>query len=420
MFAAFNSAANWWQVALILAVVITAWATTRTFGRVLTKGRSGMRPLLSRQNQRVIFPLLALVLLLAASSLLQLLQEPVNLVRIAGILLATLAGLRLLFSSMRKHFAPTPTFNVWVKLISSGTWLAVFLYLTELLPPLVEFLDRIALSVGETRISLLSAINFLLLTAALFTIAIWISSYLERRLKESEHVSISIRIALVKVIRILLVAVAVIIALDAAGIGLTTLTVVGGAIGVGIGFGLQRTASNFITGFLLLFDRSIRPHDIIKVGDRFGVVQELRARYIVLKDFDGVSILIPNEQLITGEVVNWSFGEHTIRIRIPVDISYDDDPVKALQLLLAIGKAHPRTLANPPPEALLLSFGDNGLKLELYVWIDDPENGMANIKSEINRSIWREFRDNHIHFPYPQHDIHVKELPANVTITPSK
>jgi len=419
-----NTADNWRQVIIVITLLAIAWTATRFFGRVLTRSRVGghnrMRPLATRQTQRVVFPLLALLFVTAAYAPMQLLQVPVQLLRIAIILLFTLAGVRLLVNGMRRHFAPTPTLNAWVKVFSSLIWFAVLLYLSEFLPPLLDFLDKIAITIGETRISVLSAINFLILIAVLFSIAIWLSSHLERRLKESAHLSAGVRLALVKVTRIILIILAVVIALDAVGIGLTTLAVFSGAIGVGIGFGLQRTASNFITGFLLLFDRSVRPGDLIKVGERLGQVQELRARYIVLKDFDGVSTLIPNEHLITGEVVNWSYGDHIIRVRIPVDISYEDDPVKAQQLLINIAHENSRALASPPAEAQLISFGDNGIKLELHVWIDDPENGLTNLRSEINLRIWQEFAANHIHFPYPQHDIHVKAFPEGVAITPVK
>lgn len=417
---ALNTAENWRQIAIIMVTLAVTWLATRFFGRVHTRRRGGMRPLATRQTQRMVFPLLALLVLLSSYIPLQFIQLPVQLLRMAIILLLTLAAVRILVASMRRHFAPTPTLNIWVKILSTLIWFAVLMYLSELLPPILTFLDKVAITIGDTRLSLLSAINFLILTAVLFSIAIWVSSYLERRLNESMHLSAGIRLALVKVTRIILVILAVVIALDAAGIGLTTLAVFSGAIGVGIGFGLQRTASNFITGFLLLFDRSVRPGDLIKVGERMGQVLELRARYIVLKDFDGVSTLIPNEHLITSEVVNWSYGDHTNRVRVPVDISYEDDPEKARLLLLQIAKQHPRVLTDPPPEAQLLSFGDNGLKLELLVWIDDPEKGMANLRSDINLHIWREFIANNIHFPYPQHDIHVKAFPDGIAINPVK
>lgn len=417
---ALNTVENWQQAAVIMATLGLAWLITRLLGKIHTKGRKGVRPLASRQTQRVLYPLIALLLLGGVYGLYQLLREPMQVLRIAIVLMATHAIIRLVFTSLRRHFAPTPTLTMWLRIIGVLIWLAVLLYLSELLPPLLTFLDKIAINIGDTRISLLSAINVLILTALLFSIAIWISAYLERRLSESTHLSVGIRLAMVKVTRVVLIILAVIIALDAAGIGLTTLAVFSGAIGVGIGFGLQRTASNFITGFLLLFDRAVRPGDVVKVGERIGIVQELRARYIVLKDFDGVSTLIPNEHLITGDVVNWSYGDHTVRIKIPVEISYENDPESTRQLLVNIAAANPRVLTVPPPEVQLIGFGDNGLKLELFIWIDDPENGLTNVRSEINLQIWQKFKEHHIQFPYPQHDIHVKAFPADMVIAPVK
>lgn len=417
---ALNTAENWRQAAVIASTLALAWLITRLLGKIHTKGRKGVRPLASKQARRVLYPLIALALLSGLFGLYQLLHEPLQIIRIAIVLMTTHAIIRLVFTSLRRHFAPTPTLNMWLRIIGSLVWLSVLLYLSELLPPLLTFLDKMAINIGDTRISMLSAINFFILTALLFSIAIWLSAYLERRLNEGTNLSVGIRLAMVKVTRVVLIILAVIIALDAAGIGLTTLAVFSGAIGVGIGFGLQRIASNFITGFLLLFDRAVRPGDVIKVGERIGIVQELRARYIVLKDFDGVSMLIPNEHLITGEVVNWSYGDHTVRLKVPVEISYENDPESTRQILLNIATATPRVLRNPAPEAQLVGFGDNGLKLELLVWINDPENGLTNIRSDINSRIWQKFKEHHIQFPYPQHDIHVKAFPSDIVIAPAK
>ncbi|MBI3560988.1 MAG: mechanosensitive ion channel [Gammaproteobacteria bacterium] len=417
-----NTAESWWQFGGIGVAIIVAFSITRFLGQVLTKRRlgphDGMRPLLTPAVQRVVFPALALVLVSAFYSLFHLLDESVQWLRIASILLSTFAGVRILFFWLGKQFAPTPTFKTWQRIISILIWLAVLLYLTDLLSTLLAFLDSLALSVGDSRISLLSAINFVILVAILFSLAIWLSTHMERRLYNSDHISVGWRVGLAKITRVVLITLAVMIALDAAGISLTAFAVFGGAIGVGLGFGLQRIASNFISGFLVLFDRSIRPGDLIKIGDRLGQVLELHARYIVVKDFDGVSTLIPNENLITNDVVNWSYGEHKIRLKIPVEISYDDDPERVLQMLKKIADDHPRVLADPPVDAQLVQFGDNGLKLELYVWIDDPENGMANVRSQINIRIWNEFKSNNIHFPYPQHDVNIKGLPGRMEIPP--
>jgi small-conductance mechanosensitive channel len=213
---------------------------------------------------------------------------------------------------------------------------------------------------------------------------------------------------MVKLSKFLLLVLAFLLALDAVGIDLTALTVFGGAFGVGLGFGLQRIASNFISGFIVLFDRSIRPGDVITIGDKFGWVQELRARYVVVRDRDGVDRLIPNEMLITNEVINWSFSDRNVRLKIPVSISYDNDPEQALALLSEAAMANPRVLAEPEPATRLMAFGDNGIELELRVWIQDPQAGLANVRSDINLAIWRAFKAAGIVIPYPQRDLHIR------------
>jgi small-conductance mechanosensitive channel len=215
------------------------------------------------------------------------------------------------------------------------------------------------------------------------------------------------RVGLTKFSSVFLYSIAIIIALNTVGIDLTTLTVFGGAIGVGLGFGLQRIASNFISGFILLFDSSIKPGDVITVGDRFGWVVALHARYIVVKDRDGVETLIPNENIITSEVTNWSYSDKHVRVKIPLQVSYQDDVEHAMQLMLDACNTSDRVLKNPEPTVRLRAFEDNGIKLELRLWLDDPEKGVGSVKSDINLAIWKSFKENNITIPFPQRDVHI-------------
>ncbi len=418
--AQFNNAENWLQLGVIIITLLITWVIIRISGRIMTKRNIGqqirMRPLAPRSLQRVLIPLLSLLLVAGAYLLFTVIHEPADLLYIASVMLLTLTGLRSLQYWLRQHFTATATLNAWERFINMVVWIAVIFYLSNLLPALLAFLDSLAIKIGEIRISLLSAINLVLLIAVLFTFAVWLSAFLERRLKTYTQLSSNVRVVLTKVTRYVLIALSIIIALNAVGIDLTALTVFGGALGVGIGFGLQRIASNFISGFLLLFDRSIQPGDLIRIGDRLGQVQELRARYLVVRDYDGVSTLIPNENLITSEVINWSYGDSNIRLKVPVEISYDNDPEKVLALLLQIATQHPRTLDEPPPAAVILQFAANSIQLEISFWIDDPQNGMGSLRSEINIAIWREFKANNITFPSPHHDIHIKEIPAGFVL----
>ena len=173
---------------------------------------------------------------------------------------------------------------------------------------------------------------------------------------------------------------------------------------------MQRIASNFISGFILIFDRSIRPGDVISVGDKFGWVQELRARYIVVRDRDGVETLIPNENLVTTDVINWSYTDRSVRLKVPVQISYSDDPEQAMALMLEAARATPRVMQDPPPVCRLMEFADNGIALEARVWILDPENGVSNVRSDVNLGIWKRFNEAGITIPFPQRDVYIKHL----------
>jgi small-conductance mechanosensitive channel len=205
----------------------------------------------------------------------------------------------------------------------------------------------------------------------------------------------------------------VLIALQAVGIDLTLLTVFGGALGVGIGLGLQKLASNYIAGFTILLDRSIRLGDMITVDNRTGIVAEVTSRYVVVRGLDGVEAVVPNETLVTTTVLNHSYTSKEIRIAVNVQISYDCDVDQALKLMEAAARAEPRVLQAPnPPQAFLVRFADSGIDLELGVWINDPENGQLNLKSALNQTIWRSFQAHGIRIPFPQREVRVISAPG--------
>ena len=191
--------------------------------------------------------------------------------------------------------------------------------------------------------------------------------------------------------------------------GSHALTVIGGAVGVGLGFGLQRIASNFVSGFVLLGDRSIRPGDVITIGTRFGVVRELRARYVVVRDRDGVDTLIPNENIITSEVINWSYGDRRIRLKLPVRISYDDNPREAMSLMEEAARLIRVSRNDPAPASRVMEFADSGIELELRFWIRDPEDGVNNVRSDLFLAIWDAFEAAASPFPIRSVYVHVRD-----------
>jgi len=284
---------------------------------------------------------------------------------------------------------------------------------------ITEVLEEYAITLGKTRLSLYTVVSFILSIALLTLIALWLTNAIQGLLQRSTSMDDSIKIVLSKLTRFLLLFLAVVIAMITAGIDLTALAVFGGALGVGLGLGLQRIVSNFVSGIILAFEESIRPGDILRVGDTFGVVKALYARHIVVRDRDGKDILIPNETLLNSQIENWSYGDRNVRFRLPVQISYRDDPEQAMDIMLQAARNTSRVLADPEPVARLMGFGDNGINLELRIWIHDPENGVNNVRSQAYLLIWQYFRDAGISIPYPQRDVHfIREAAASAAVTP--
>jgi small-conductance mechanosensitive channel len=403
----------WWQVGVLLLAAAGAWMVHRTLGQSLAARTEGgedytVRYLALKALQRVLFPISMLLGVLAGQALLLHQGNPLQLLDLAVPLLVSLATIRFIIYFLRKTFRPGPAVKAWENLIAISIWIVVALHLLGWLPAVLKGLDGMAMQLGGTRISVLAVLKLALALALLWLLAQWLGRVIENRISQAEYVNPGMQVALVKLSKFVLLVLAFLLALDAVGIDLTALAVFGGALGVGLGFGLQRIASNFISGFIVLFDRSIRPGDVITIGDKLGWVQELHARYVVVQDRDGVERLIPNEMLITNEVINWSYSNRNVRLKIPVSISYDNDPEQALALLVGAAKANPRVLADPPPTTRLMAFGDSGIALELRVWIEDPEAGLGSVRSDINLAIWRSFKDAGIVIPYPQRDLHIR------------
>jgi small-conductance mechanosensitive channel len=407
-----HTPAFWSQVGVLILAASGAMLVHQTLGQSITT-RSEERPDLAMRRmalktlQRILFPISMLLGVHAGRALMTHWERPVTLLELAVPLLTSMAAIRILVYFLRKAFQPSPAVKAWENLIALSIWIVVALHLLGWLPAVLAALDAVALDIGTHHISVLAVGKLILSVALLWVLALWLAALIENRISQTEYVNISMRVALVKLSKFFLLVLAFLLALNVVGIDLTALTVFGGALGVGLGFGLQRIASNFISGFIVLFDRSIRPGDVITIDNTFGWVQELHARYVVVRDRDGVERLIPNETLITTEVINWSYTDRNVRLKIPVSISYANDPEQAMQILLASASANSRVLAEPAPAARLMNFGDNGIELELRVWIQDPEAGLANVRSDINIAIWRAFKQAGIVIPYPQRDLHI-------------
>jgi small-conductance mechanosensitive channel len=306
----------------------------------------------------------------------------------------------------------------WVRtrgtLITVILWVICAVALLGWLDEIEGGLNRISLVPG--KFSLWALLKGLVVVTAFVVVASLIARAIERHVMRLDQLAVSTRVGVSKFTYFLLVGLGVLLGINAAGVDVTTLNVLTGAIGIGLGFGLQSVASNFVSGFVLLIDKSIKPGDVISFTTHggastgnFGWVQELRGRYVVVRDRDGVDTLVPNQNLITSSFINWSYSDQRVRLKLPVMVSYEDDPEVALKLLVEATENHPRILHDPPPVSRLISFEDNGMRLEIRFWIADPVNGVNNVRSDVNRAIWRIFRAHGVKIPVPQQETRLLE-----------
>lgn len=396
-----------WQVGILLASLLLA-TLIQLLVRRRMPGMGGAWKLGMGGFNRVIFPLTALLLVMVGTAMLKPLnQGHLALLHIAVPLLASLALVRLTVYVLRHVFAPGSWLSAWERFIAATIWIGLALHLTGLLPGIVEGLDEFSFHLGRQRVSLLLLLEAGATIAASLVASLWLGGEAERKIMKADGVDMNLRVVTAKVVRALLIFIGVMIALSSVGIDLTLLSVFGGALGVGLGFGLQKVASNYVSGFIILLDHSIRIGDLVTVDNRYGTITAITARYIVVKNPDGTEAIIPNDTLITSTVLNHSYTSHEIRLSIPVQVGYDTSVEEAMSLMEEVAKKHPRVINDPAPQAYLKSFGDNGIDLELGLWINDPEEGQLNLRSEINLAILRVFRDAGIEIPYPQRDVRI-------------
>lgn len=394
-----------WQLAVLGFSLALAWGFNRVLKNRLPKSEGAIKVGLGGIS-RVAFPLVALLLVVIGKTVLKN-WHSVNLLNVATSLLLALALVRLAVYALRHIFAPSGWLHSSERFIATAIWIGLALHLTGFLPEILDAMDELSFHINKQKISLLTILSGILSVLVTVLTAMWLGRVLESRVMATEHLDMNLRVVLSKFFRAILVVLGILVALPLAGIDITVLSVFGGALGVGIGLGLQKIASNYISGFIILIDRSIHPGDVLTVDNRFGTVAQLTARYLVLRSSDGTEAIIPNDTLITSTVVNHSYSNREMRIGIPVQISYQSDLDQAMTLIREAAKNHPRVLKDPEPNTFLKAFGENGIDLELGCWINDPEEGQLNLRSDINLEIWRQFQAAGIEIPYPQRDIRI-------------
>jgi small-conductance mechanosensitive channel len=280
------------------------------------------------------------------------------------------------------------------------------------LKPVTDLLDRVGFNAGKMRVSLLTILEVGITLVALYAAVKLLNRIAGQSIKRARGLDATQQLLAQKLAGVAIVVIAFFVGIDLLGIDLTALTVFSGAFGLAVGFGLQKTFGNLIAGIILLMDRSIKPGDVIVVGDSFGHVTKIGVRAVSIVTRDGKEHLIPNENLMTQEVENWSYSSRDVRVHIPVGVAYDCDLALAQKLMIQAASESKRVKETPPPGVWLTAFGDSTVDHEILVWISDPEAGVGSVRSEVLNRVWTLFKENGIVLPNPQRDIHIKDWPG--------
>jgi small-conductance mechanosensitive channel len=398
------------ELAALVAVGFAAGAVAALVGRAAGERDKNSILFGRRIVDGVLFPLLLLCFAYLARALLTR-WLALAVFKIAMPVLISLLVIRLGVKVLQAAFSDTPLIRLLERTISWVAWLAMALWVSGLLPVILEELDQITWKVGGAALSVRTMLEGTLTAGAVLIFTLWISSGIEARLLHSATGGeLSLRKAVSNATRALLMFVGLLLALSAVGINLSALSVLGGAIGVGVGFGLQKLAANYVSGFVILAERSMRIGDNVRVDNFEGLITQINARYTVVRSLAGRESIVPNEMLITSRVENLSLADARVWQSTVVSVAYDSDIEVVMRLLKQAALNHMRVLREPEPSVALSAFGADGLEFTVGYWIADPENGSLNLKSLINLDILRALRDNQIEIPYPQRVVHTRAV----------
>lgn len=340
--------------------------------------------------------------------------QPVLVLRIAVSVFLSLAVIRLVARVLRAVFPSSALVRLVERTVSWLAWVAAVLWIVGLLPAVLAELDGITLSFGKNHVSLRTILEGVLSAGVVLVISLWIASTLENRVLRTAVTDLSMRKVASNAIRAFLLLIGLLFALSAVGVDLTALSVLGGAVGVGLGFGLQKLAANYVSGFVILLERSIRIGDNVKVDGFEGRVTDIKTRYTLVRQGNGRESIVPNESLITSRVENLSMSDLKFNLTTSIVVGYDSDAAQVQAILCEAAAAQPRVLRDPAPVAFLTSFAPDGLEFTLNFWIADPDKGKDNVRSPINIAILEGLRKAGIDIPYPQRVLRVESLPLGV------
>ena len=418
-----------WQLAIIVVALLVGYFYAR---HVQQRARATLTAAASAPHgvrvdvlkfsidgfRRLAFPVAAMVLLALGGLALYfsgaVRSEEVHLLRLALLLLGAMAAIRLFVYVLRRSLQRAAWIGTFELAIALTIWIVVALYVTGLLDDLIDYLDAVRFPLGKPPLSLWDILAGIVSVILTVLAALWAGSVIEARLMSAKSLAPNSRVVLARLVKAVLTLLAVLLALSFVGIDLTVLSVFGGALGVGLGLGLQRIASNYVSGFIILLDRSLSIGDMITVDKFYGAVSQINARYTVMQALDGTETIVPNEMLVSTPVINHSYSHTSVQIVVKLSIAYSADVDRALEILVEAAAAQSRVLADPAPTAFITGFGADGIDLQIGFWIRDPEAGSLPIRSEIARSVLKRFHDEGIEIPAPQREVRITSVSGAV------
>ncbi len=400
-----------YELLALIGCLVAAWFAVYLLRRAFAQDKAlGADSVLfgRRGIDGILFPLISLVVVYTLSVTAYPAPE-FALFRVATLMLCALAAIRLIARVVALAYPDSTAGRLLEQFFSWAVWLGIVLWLAGVLPIVTKELEAITFSLGKSKVSLLGLFEGILAALLVIVLSLWVSAVIERRLLSDAVSDLSLRKVATNAIRVLLLIVGLLFALSALGVDLTALSVLGGALGVGLGFGLQKLASNYVSGFVILLERSLRIGDNVKIDGFEGRVTDIKTRYTMIRSVNGREAIVPNEKVITERVENLSLSDPKVLVVTNITVGYNSDVAQVQRILCDSAGNSDRVLKEPAPVAHLALFAPDGLEFSLCFWISDPENGQLNVKSEVHIAILHALRAAQIEIPYPQRVVHMRE-----------
>ena len=398
------------QAATLIVAGFVVFLTNKWIMRKIVERSKGNWKALGEGIGKIVSPFIFLIVVWLSVCILMPYQT-VNMLHVIQTILIALIVIRLVVYLVKYILHPNPLLNAYQSFLSSILWVTVVLHLFGFLAPISSSLQSITFGFGDKEFSVLLVLQLLAGIFLSVISAMTLSRFIENRLMKVTQIGLSGRVMINKIVRIALYVIAIVVALDTIGLDLTFLSVFGGAFGVGLAFGMQKIASNYVSGFTILLDKSLQIGDILTIGEHYGIVDSIKSRYTVLRKLDGVEVIIPNETLIAENIINHTSSDRKVRVWIDIQVGYSSSVDLATEIMLSSCNQQERVIKDEPePTVYLMNFGESGIDLKLVFYIEDAEEGTYRLKSDINKEIWREFQAKGIEIPFPQRVIHVENV----------